>query len=84
VVQVTIAVVASVRHHICSDCCSQCWRRTRTLADVGEFPAQGVQVLALVQLPGDSPPVRLVGQIPGRVHGKTPAAAQESGPAGYG
>jgi hypothetical protein len=35
----------------------------RTLAGVGEFPAQAVQVLALVELPGDAPPARLAGQV---------------------
>jgi len=40
-----------------------------TLAGVGESAAEGVQVLALVELPGDAPPVRLVGQIPGGVDG---------------
>lgn len=39
----------------------------RSLTDVREGAAQGVQVLALVELPGEAPPVRLVGQVPGGV-----------------
>jgi hypothetical protein len=62
-------LVARVKHHICSVCCSW-WRPPDgTLAGVGESAAEGVQVLALVELPGDAPPVGLVGQIPGGVDG---------------
>jgi hypothetical protein len=41
----------------------------RALPGVGQAAAQRVQVLALVQLPGDPPPVGLVGQVPGGVDG---------------
>ncbi|MGH3192539.1 MAG: hypothetical protein ACRDOL_35890, partial [Streptosporangiaceae bacterium] len=39
----------------------------RALAGVSQAAAQRVQVLALVQLPGDPPPVGLIGQVPGGV-----------------
>ncbi len=64
--QHTIVLVAKVRHHICSVCCS--WCRCRS-AGIREGPAQRLQVLALVQLPGDASPAHLVGQVPGRVDG---------------
>ena len=41
----------------------------RSLAGVGERPTERVQVLALVQLAADPPPVRLVSQVPGGVDG---------------
>ena len=41
----------------------------RALAGVGQAAAQRVQVLALVELPGDPPPVGLIGQVPGGLDG---------------
>src|SRR5580704_19516299 len=67
VVQVTAALVARVRHHICSACSS--WRAAdRPLPGVGEHPLEGVDVLALVELPSDPTPVGLVNEVAGSVH----------------
>src|SRR5450755_3014775 len=40
----------------------------RSLPGVGEHPLEGVDVLALVELPSDPPPVGLVNEVAGGVH----------------
>jgi hypothetical protein len=47
----------------------------RALTGVGEAAAQGVQVLALVQLPGDASPIGFVRQIAGGVDRAARSAA---------